>query len=327
MRLYYADQLVRQDFYVHWITLPPYYSEIDPFAYSGRLAVLKLLIDALNVNGAFGAQNERNPLWGYVFQLAWQRRSGRLQLAHTAVECIDPHSLWGYVSYSLSVIPLIAAINSGLITPLTIPAPHEPSEIDYAYGDHRGYVVPPAFSPALAAWSAFFTQALELPPGADLAPVCKSFWHAHIQTVGAVQPMLRQHGPAYHAPTEISFLSGWLRMSYFLGAAAWRTDLDHMLQRGLGILPERVLTDEDEPGHIPNMSPLVNRNIADVVALSRQALPMFAIHVYLWRRAMRSAQARTDVFTQLDALLNPSRRNRRHRLRLLKLMVAWHVPE
>ncbi|MBN8637471.1 MAG: hypothetical protein J0M07_19260 [Anaerolineae bacterium] len=318
MRRFFTADLARLDFYAHWQTLPPYYSAIDPFDYCDRLGILKLLIEAVNVNGAFGADNELNPLWGYVFQLAWQWRSGRLQFADTPPSSIDPRSLWSAANYSFSVIPLIAAIKLGVVKPVTIRAPHSVSVFDYPGGDSSGYAISPTYGRAIAAWSDFFTQALQLPAGADLEPLRFTFWHAHIQSLRAVLPSIRQYGGLTASATEVQFALGWMRMPWFFAPAAWRTDLEFMLQQGFGILPERVLTVDDVPGRIPDMSPLVNHNIVNLIALARQRPLAFAIRVYLWRRAMRSALIRADVFTYLDALLNPKQRNRRLRLRLIK---------
>jgi len=50
--------------------------------------------------------------WGYVAQLDWQWRTGRLGDEKTS---ISPQSWWGAMNYTLSVLPLAAAVDSGLI--------------------------------------------------------------------------------------------------------------------------------------------------------------------------------------------------------------------
>lgn len=319
----YAAQLAKLDFYADWSSIPDFHTEIDPFDYRGRLGVYKLMMDALNVKGAFGAFNEKNVFWGYIFQVAWQWRSGRLTLPNTEPGRIHPHSMWGYANYSLSVIPMIAAINVGIIKPLAIRPPYEHGVIDYARGGGgEPYVVPDEFSMALPAWTHFFRTALERRPGDDLEALRFALWTAHKKSLEGAAITIAERGGHYHTSTELDFLAGWSRMVDFLGAAAWRTDLDFMLEHGLGVLPERTLTADDRAGRIRNLSPLVNANLVNIMGLAHQSKARFGWNLFLWKRAMRSRQARDEVLTMLNATFNPTPQNRRARMRLFRYMLS-----
>jgi hypothetical protein len=125
-----------------------------------------------------------------------------------------------------------------------------------------------------------------------------------------------------HSKTEIDFYTGWIRMVDFLGTAAWPTDLVFMLDNGSGVLPERLLTDNDVPGKIADMEARVNNNLVNVIGLTRQSKLRFDFNLWLWKRAMRSRAARDEVVTMLDATFNPSPKNVAERRRLLRYMLA-----
>jgi hypothetical protein len=95
-----------------------------------------------------------------------------------------------------------------------------------------------------------------------------------------------------------------------------------MLENGVGTLPERALTAQDVPGKVADMDERVNNNIKNVIGLTRQSKLRFAFNLYLWKRAMRSRQARDEVLPMLDAAFNPSPKNVKERRKLLRYMLA-----
>lgn len=108
----------------------------------------------------------------------------------------------------------------------------------------------------------------------------------------------------------------------FLGTAAWRTDLEFMLEYGTGVLPPRLLTDQDIPGHVPELNAAMNINLANIVGLAHQSKRRFDFNLWLWKRAMRSLAARDEVVKMLDATFNPSPQNVAERRRLLRYILA-----
>jgi hypothetical protein len=288
------------------------------------MAVYKLLIESLNERGVFGTENELNIFWGYVFQVNWQFSSGRLQLKDTPPGRIDPNSPWGYANFSLSVIPYIAAAQLGIVPQIEILAPAGESAVEYAKGGGRAgaYQIPAIFDAAVREWQQFFKVIQQIDPGQDVELVRFIQWKAHGSSLIAAEPGIVTLGSRYTSKSELDFLIGWIRMVDFLAAAAWRTDLIYMLENGVGVLPRRVLTEQDLLGNVVDMDERVNNNIKSIIGLTRQSKLRYAFNLYLWKRAMRSRQARDEVLPMLDATFNPSPKNVNERRKLLRYMLA-----
>lgn len=306
-----------------WPQLPTLTDTVDPFSFLQRMALYQLLMDSSNQKGVFGADNARNPFWGYAFQLHWQRRSGRYHVEDgQPTDLIHPNSLWGFNNYSLSVIPYIGAVRAGLAPQLELVAAPAGCLAPYASGGRKApFVVPPVFAQAVDEWQRFFALIGTLNAGDDTEPVRFALWKAHEMSLVAAE-----HDSAALtngvSQREQTFLLGWVRMVDFLGAAAWRTDLDFMLVNGLDLLPERVLTDQDVPGHIPDMNDQVNGNVRSIFELQGQSKARFAFNLWLWKRAMRTRPARDDVLDMLVAQFAPSAENRAARRRLMRYMLS-----
>ncbi|MBI5671147.1 MAG: hypothetical protein HZC41_24385 [Chloroflexi bacterium] len=319
----YSERLVKLEFYPQWSALPELTGMVDPFDYQQRLAVYKRLIEVTNPRGICGQENELNVFWGYVFQYHWQWRSGRLRLANTPDGRIDPSSMWGYGNYTLSVIPLIAAMQAGLVPAMEILPPYSSSAVEYPCSSQDdSFQIPADLREAVQAWQAFFALMQRIEPGDDLEPLRFELWQAHHRSLTAAEAGIRTLGRQRASRSELDFLIGWIRMVDFLGAAAWRTDLVFMLEHGMGTLPERMLTEDDIPGHIADMDDQVNLNVRSILGLTRQSRLRYRFNLWLWQRAMRTRQARDAVLPMLDATFNPSPKNRNERRKLLRYMLA-----
>ncbi|MCC6804820.1 MAG: hypothetical protein IT319_18195 [Anaerolineae bacterium] len=316
------ERLTRTAVNALWLALPTLTDSADPFIFEQRMAVYKLLIESMNNRGVFGAENEYNVFWGYVFQLEWQWRSGRLSLDDTPTGRIDPNSMWGYANYSLSVIPYIAAAQLGIAPAIELVPSYAGSAVDYPHGSAGAYSIPPLFEKPLHEWRRFFEFVRQFEPGTDIEPVRRIQWDAHKSSLVTVEPGVFELGRRFSSPSERDFLLGWIRMVDFLGTAAWRTDLLYMLENGIGTLPERALTPQDVPGKVADMDERVNNNLKNIIGLTHQSTLRFAFNLYLWKRAMRTRQARDEVLPMLDATFNPSPKNARERRRLLRYMLA-----
>ena len=71
------------------------------------------------------------------------------------------------------------------------------------------------------------------------------------------------------------------------------------------------------------MDERVNSNLKSIIGLTRHSQFRFNLNLWLWKRAMRSRQARDEVLPMLDATFNPSPQNVKERRRLLRYMLAW----
>src|SRR5262245_33859622 len=102
------------------------------------MAAYRTMIDATGASGLFGADNRRNPLWALLFQLQWQRRSGRLGATAAVDGRIDPDAAWVYGNYTLSVVTWLGAVAAGVVPALEIADAPTTSRFRYV----RGGVVP-----------------------------------------------------------------------------------------------------------------------------------------------------------------------------------------
>jgi hypothetical protein len=300
----YPEELEGLDVFPVWSTLPLSKGRFDPFSFPHRIAAYRTLIEAINRRGQFGEDNRRNPLWALVFQHEWQCRSGRLGPRAHEDGTIDPDAPWGYGNYALCVIPWLAAAASGLVPDLPVQPPPEPSRFDYR---------PDPFRDGIEDWRRFFTAADTTDPGDD-EPVRLALWKAHKTCLDVVAHHLGSIDPGTDSPTELAFLRGWCRMVDYLWAAAWPTDFDFTVTHGLGVLPDHLL--EDGPRR-PGLSRRTARNVRTVTALDGTPAWRHRINLALWRRAMRTRQARDDVLVMLDAVFNPNPGNAAARRRLL----------
>jgi len=314
----YPATLARLDFGPEWLSVPPLNDSVDPFNFQQRIAAYKRIIDDSNAHGIFGTENQYNLFWGYVVQIFWQWRTKRLSFPDTPHGCIDPDSLWGYGNHALSIIPLIGAIQAGITPDIEILPPYKASKAEYAYGGGRAgaFVIPPRFQAAVGEWEVFFRALGALRRGDDLERLRFKQWHAHHGSLRVGHDVYAILAERY-STIEYHFFLGWIRLVDFLGTAAWHTDLDYMLINGMGELPDRLLTDNDQPGAMPGLDVKVSSNVASMVNLTNQPQWRFNFNLWLWKRAMRSRAARDEVLPMLDAVFYPSSKNGAERRKLL----------
>lgn len=139
-------------------------------------------------------------------------------------------------------------------------------------------------------------------------------WKAHKTCLDVVAQRVAGIDPAPYSALELSFLRGWCRMVDYLWVAAWPTDFDFMTANGVEVLPERLLQADDD---LHDMPPRVRRNVRNIIKLDRTPAWRYQLNLTLWKRVMRTRQARDDVVSMLDALFNPNPHNRAERRRML----------
>ena len=261
-----------------------------------RLAMYRSLIERTNPRKALGAHDELHPLWGYVAQLAWQQRSGRLG---TGDDRILGQSWWGGMNYALSVVPYWAAMQEGVVPALALPEP------------------PLKFSRAVVVWRTAVKMMMAYVADADLEPLRREIWEAHLASIDAGE---REHFSRRLElpPLERRFSLGWTRMVELFAAAAWRTDLPRVIALG-DTLPSKVLVDEATLATLPKPERATARQI---IELGDRAPWRWAVEVGLWKRTMRERPERDDAPALLAALFGRGEGVWSQRLRALKATVA-----
>ena len=235
---------------------------------------------------------------------------------------IDPAAPWGYGNYVLCVVPWLGAVEAGIVPDAELAGPGAPAPFDYAHGGvTASRDVPAALRPGVADWRAYFERVAATPPGRDDEPLRSALWKAHKTCLDVVAGRLAHDGTAYHPDEEMEFLRGWCRMVDFLWAAAWRTDFGSMTDHGLDVLPERLLGPEDRQGARSDLPRKVRRNVRSVTGLARTPDRRYAVNLWLWRRIMRTREARDGVLPLLDAVFAPRRDNRSQQVRLVRYLL------
>jgi len=287
--------LAKLPFGEEWRALPDLATRAacDPDDAGVRMGLYRLLVERGNPRGALGAHHELSPFWGYASQLAWQRRSGRLG---GTGDTIDPASWWGVCNYSLSVVPYLAAAQIAMVP--TLPLPPAPAIYDRS----------------LALWRDTFAMMQRLGPGDDHDALRLAVWRAHLESI---ETAVRAHTAAHRAlPSgERAFARGWVRMVELFGCAGWRTDLERLASQG-GALPPRVLGDDDALTDFTRAERATARN---VIALGARPPWRWRLETGMWRRIMRTRDARADAETILAALFGKGRDAWPVRARALRL--------
>ena len=312
----HPEELAALDLYAVWTEAEDLGEQLDPFSFEQRMAAYRLLIDATNGDGRFGSDNRRNPLWGLMFQLQWQLRTGRLGAGTRDDDRIDPDAPWGYGNYALSVIPWLGAAAAGTVAPRHLAAPPTASRFAYAGGGVTEPLrLPEEFGDGMEDWRSYFALVKTSPPGADFEPIRLALWKAHKTCLDVVARHVAAIDPASYPALELTFLRGWCRMVDYLWVAAWPTDFDFMTTHGLEVLPERLLQGDDDD--LRDLPPKVRRNVHTILKLARTPALRYHLDLTLWQRVMRTRTARDDVVSMLDAIFNPNAGNRAERRRML----------
>ncbi|HEY5922092.1 MAG TPA: Leg1-related protein [Kofleriaceae bacterium] len=267
-----SDRLARMPFAEDWRACGE--PTADVYSVASRLAMYRVLVERTSTHGGFGGEAELHPFWGYASQLAWQHRSGRLATAPSPSIARD--SWWGACNYALSVVPYVAAMQLDLVPRLAI-------EHERTYDD-----VMPAWHAALRT----------LASSRDHDAVRVAIWRAHLASITLA---VRRHGRELQQlpPDEQRFARGWVRMVDLFAAAGLRTDLDKLVETGGGALPSRVL----DHGPLDDLPRHERSTVRRVGALADRSPRRWAVDIAVWRRIMRTRNARLDAERLLAGML------------------------
>ncbi|PSL51716.1 uncharacterized protein DUF781 [Saccharothrix carnea] len=309
----HPEELAALDLYPVWTTAADPAGTFDPFRFEQRMAAYRLMIGNTNPADRFGADNRHNPLWGLMFQHQWQLRTGRLGADARCDGRIDPDAPWGYGNYTLCAIPWLAAADVGVVPPLPVADPPAASRFRYVTGG----VVPAELVGAVADWRAYFT----LVSGSEAAEpelVRRALWKAHKTCLDVVVDALADVDTEPWPDLEVTFLRGWCRMVDYLWAAAWRTDFASMTAHGLDVLPESLLVTPEDVHALPARA---RGNVVNVLRLADTPRWRYHVNLLLWKRIMRTREARDRVLPLLDAVFDPRPANAAERRALLRYLL------
>lgn len=312
----FPAELAKLDLFEIWTGAEELSDRFDPFRFDHRMAAYRQLIDTSNQDELFGVDNRHNPLWGLTFQHQWQFRTGRLGATTGQSGRIDPDAAWGYGNYALAVIPWLGAVSAGTVPDIPIADPPAASRFRYVSSDR----VPEEFTRGVEDWRRFFVLVAASQQSDDHEPIRLAVWKAHKTCLDVVATHIAGIDPAPYPPLELMFLRGWCRMVDYLWAAAWPTDFGFMTEHGLDVLPEQLLDDLTTVADLPGK---VRRNVRNIVTLAGLPTWRHNLNLMMWRRVMRTREARQQVVPMLDALFNPRPSNAADRRRMLRYLLRF----
>ena len=186
----------------------------------------------LQFNAGWGS-----PLWGLPLQFAWQHGTGRLfsNLSVELASCdlhkreVSTSAWWGAMNYFLSIIPFVAALESGVIRPVTpavvlIAPPPQATLLPFCISFADCAAVAPNAS---AGWLRFFTRVREAQLGKplNLTEAVGLMWRAHVHSLHEGLPLAAPLLPELASRAEGRFGESWASLVDFV--AAMGTDVDY----------------------------------------------------------------------------------------------------
>ncbi|XP_070532703.1 protein LEG1 homolog [Ptychodera flava] len=292
---------------------------IDPWNYIHRLGLYKIILkETSELRDEFGSDNKGNLLWGLPLQFGWQFETGRLKSFPATRNCQDEfcvsyNSWWASMNYYLSVIPFLGAVNSGVIDikgyQLQLTRSKErPHEYCTCISSCYSYV-----PYAMAKWSKFF-EVMENqyndPHGKfgstqqiiTFDSLLGLMWQAHTSSLHSVidefYPVLQNY-----SSQEKMFGIGWGHLVDYMAASHFNTNLTNTYMFQQQGLPKRLLSNEDSPPFISDMTKIEN-----VVIFTIQKIYSIDLHtgdaiLRIWQRMMCSDEAYTIANELMSAVL------------------------
>ncbi|XP_064196114.1 liver-enriched gene 1, tandem duplicate 1 [Anguilla rostrata] len=286
---------------------------INPWDYLQRMSMHRLLINATEMYmSSMGLGSIENPLWGFPLQLGWKLKSGRLVDPTGATSCgqetdpmcVSPQSWWACVNYYLSVIPFLAAAETGIVgqgLQFRILAPKETAE-DYctSYSNCSSQHVE-----MMAKWVIFY-QALKNLSTSDIPDLQKKdeilgfMWSAHLSSLLASSKCNARL--EYYSAPEGSFSRYWTDSVNYVAALHFHSSIEKS-KPFMSPLPSRVLREGDSPPNIPDLSAEENHTLRIFKWMDSMNKVLGGRLVQMWRKAMCSEKTREKGQALLQGLV------------------------
>ena len=235
---------------------------IDPWLYLHQLGLYKILINVTTPYVTFCSRssslNGCNLLFGLATHLSWQFVTDRLFSNGSRNISVD--SWWGSYNYYLSVIPFLAAVDTGFIRQDSFQIVQR--DLFCSNFDECSLQAPDA----MLQWRTFF---LTLPISAStcfVSSICEprdecylgSLWLAHNASIQNALPIIETKLSFLPSHNEQRFGLSWVNAFTLIGMARTVSDLQNTNNYQDEFLPNRMLTATDKPPHCPDISLTVN---------------------------------------------------------------------
>ncbi|XP_217725.3 protein LEG1 homolog [Rattus norvegicus] len=285
---------------------------INPWVLTDRMGMYRILLNETATYFArYGPENEQNLLWGLPLQFGWQYQTGRLADPTGMTDCgkeleeslcVSVNSWWADVNYYLSVLPFLAAVDSGMtgLSPnqiMILPPLKDQMRFCYNVSDCRS-----ALPKTMDKWRDFF-QYMQL-PSSDFDGLLKKLWDAHTSSLEyPTRAFVDRYD--FYSDQEANFGENWAIVVYYLGAARLPTTLNrsHSFQRGL---PTRVLDDTDITPFIPDFTPLQNKVLVTLKLFGNTDRLSGSLSLTIWESLMSTKFARGLFLKAFEEFLGTS---------------------
>lgn len=233
---------------------------IDPWLYVDRLGMYKILINVTTPFMRFCSQSTSttcNILFGLAAQLGWQFDSNRL--FSNGTKNISVNSWWASWNYYVSVIPFLAAADTGFIRQGTFRIVRR--DAFCSNSDECSIQVPDA----MIQWRNFFINLIQS-VSCWVCSICEirdecylaAFWSAHTSSIDSSLSIIDTKLPLLPSHNEQQFGLSWVNAMVLIGMARTVSDLDRTNNYQSLYLPNRTLTKDDKPPNCPDLSDTVN---------------------------------------------------------------------
>nr|XP_004651279.1 protein LEG1 homolog [Jaculus jaculus] len=277
---------------------------IDPWIFTERMGAYRILLNqTAPYFEKYAPENEQNILWGLPLQHGWQYSSGRLVDPTGRTDCgyesrdhlcISVDSWWADINYFLSMLPFLAAVDSGIMgissEQITLlPPPKDQTKFCY---DVAGCWS--TFPDIMEKWTAFFQYMQS--PSSDFDGLLNHLWVAHTSSLKYPVTIFEDRY-AYYVNPEADFEKNWAVAVNYLAAAQLPTTLtrSHSLQKGLA---SRMLLSTDKAPFIADFTPLQNSVLVALSSLGDTDRLTGSLSLAAWKISMKTEAAR-KFFLQL----------------------------
>ncbi|CAM4694987.1 hypothetical protein PO909_011083 [Leuciscus waleckii] len=295
--------------------------QINPWDYLQRMALYKLMINSTDpYMSSMGPGEKQSPLWSLPMQLGWKLKSGRLTdpspgststcgLESSEPVCISPQSWYACVSYYMSVLPFLAAVQTGVVGKGQVQIHIQvPAEVAHDYCS--SYTDCSTKHPdAMSKWQTFFQSLQQISESEDTDFYKKDqilglMWAAEEESLLTAYTACSERQKLYSSP-EVRFGLSWLRSAAYVAAAHFHASIERS-EKFMAPLPSRVLQESDSPPNIADLSAEENHTLYIFSWMDSVNQLLGGSLVRLWRSAMCSAQAREKGQALLhDLVLDP----------------------
>ncbi|XP_010624076.2 protein LEG1 homolog [Fukomys damarensis] len=272
---------------------------IDPWVFTDRMGMYKILLNRTATYFAkFGPENEQNLLWGLPLQHGWQYRSGRLADPERRTNCgyepdplcISVDSWWADMNYFLSVLPFLAALDSGILgtspnNVTLLPPPKDQMRFCYNVSGCRS-----SFPDTMNQWKIFFQYMQS--PWSTFEELLKYLWDAHTTSLKD-PPKIFEDRHTYYSEKEANFGDNWAVAVLYLAACRFPTTLirTYKFQKGL---PPRILNSTDIAPFIRDFTELQNIVLVALKMIGDVNRVTGSLTLNIWKILMMTQTARKE---------------------------------